>query len=171
MSYDLHLYRVPAGLSFDEWYEPAWEEPDGSDVPVDPLIAEAAERVKARVVALMPGAEVNEYEDSFGYQVFVPEGGPRLVFGLEPSGADLNLSYGEGFEEGVALLGDVALAVAEETGLTIYDPQLGQVLTAETIRGAQSPVGSRRKSAIAPRLAAGSGDESAAAKKRWWWPF
>ncbi|EFV14612.1 hypothetical protein [Segniliparus rugosus] len=154
MSYDLHLYRIPDGLSFEEWYEPVWEEPDTGDAPVDPLIAEAAERVKARVLALLPGGEVNEYEDDFGFQIFVPDGGPQIVFGLEPAGADVNLSYGEGFEEGVALLAEIALAVAEETGLAIYDPQLGQVLTAETIRSGESPVGAKRKSEIPQRLLA-----------------
>ena len=154
MSYDLHLYRIPDGLSFEEWYEPVWEELDGSDASVDPLIAEAAERVKARVLALLPGGEVNEYEDDFGFQIFVPEGGPPLIFGLEPAGADLNLSYGEGFEEGIVLMAEVALAVAEETGLTIYDPQLGQVLTAEMIRSGESSIGARRKSEIPQQLLA-----------------
>ncbi|MGL6235847.1 MAG: hypothetical protein ACRC20_10920 [Segniliparus sp.] len=171
MSYDLHLYRVPDGLSFEEWYEPAWEELDISDAPVDPRIDEAADRVKARVLALLPGAEVNEYEDGFGFQIFVPEGGPQIVFGLEPAGADLNLSYGEGFDEGIPLMGDIALAVAEETGLTIYDPQLGEVLTAETIRDQGSPVGAKRKPEIPQRLLNGTREEPPGPKRRWWWPF
>ena len=171
MSYDLHLYRVPDGVSFEEWHEPAWEELDISDAPVDPLIAEAADRVKARVLALLPGAEVNEYEDGFGFQIFVPEGGPGIIFGLEPAGADLNLSYGEGFDEGVALMGDIAVAVAEETGLTIYDPQLEQVLTAEMIRGGKSSVGARRKFEISEQLLAELRNGARPPKKRWWWPF
>ena len=171
MSIDFHLYRVPDGVSFEEWHSAHIEELDGDVGPVDPLIAEAADRIRERVLAVLPGAELNEDAEIFGFQIFGEGDGYGVDFNLHGTGADLHVSSWAGAEEfeGLILASEVLLAVAEVTGLTVYDPQCDQVLTVDMLRDEVAPAKTQGKKP-APQRAVDDRAEPLP-KKRWWWPF
>ncbi|EFV14613.1 hypothetical protein [Segniliparus rugosus] len=164
MSYDIHLVRIPEGMSVQEWVE----QEHGSDenAPVDPVIAAAAGQVKAKVLELLPDGEVFEFTHrDFGFEISDKASG--LQFSLFSESAGLSIPYWESSDQYLDVMLEVAFAVAKLTGLQVYDPQGGQVYESaeEAMDSAERGYAPGREYVASLEAA------QSPPKKRWWWPF
>ncbi|MFE7191718.1 hypothetical protein [Kitasatospora sp. NPDC057541] len=111
---------------------PLWEAiaADGSDqrttVPQD--LADAWQRITPRALELLGDAEVGGNERWLS----LDHGPSGLQLGVRGADVMMNVPYwhqGEQAERVMALVRALAVIVEEETGLSAYDPQTGNLLT------------------------------------------
>ncbi|NUR72361.1 MAG: hypothetical protein HOU81_16220 [Hamadaea sp.] len=122
MSYDLIFARLAEGQSWEDFLA---AEPDGADAPLDPV---TWRRVVQRVREILPGA--TESGDELDHEE------TAIQLYCQADTAQLHVPYwytGDAARRVVTLLYRVAAVVAEEAGLTAFDPQVEAPVTAQRI--------------------------------------